>query len=97
LVGIPKKNQLPLVKGDSISISIAAASIVAKVYRDSLMEKLGRNEHFLPYLWSKNKGYGTSEHRKALSQYGITKYHRIQFVETSKKNSLKDSIVDTTI
>ncbi len=68
---------LSIVKGDRISYSIAAASIVAKVYRDALMIRL---HHLFPqYNFLKNKGYGTREHRKALNCCGPCKIHRLTF------------------
>ncbi len=80
--GLRRKNQLPIVHGDARSISIAAASIIAKVYRDGLMTKLGNRRRFKKYKWPENKGYGTLVHRQMIRKYGITKYHRKQFVET---------------
>jgi len=65
------------IKGDEKIISIAAASIVAKVARDQFMIDLGRN--FPEYKWNKNFGYGTAEHLKSLKKYGITKHHRKKF------------------
>ena len=85
--GLRRKNQKPIVKGDTKSISIAAASIVAKVYRDKLMRSLGKNSKYRKYKWGKNKGYGTLEHRIAIKKYGSTRQHRRQFVETWLKNS----------
>lgn len=82
LKNLPKNKQLPIIKGDSKSISIAAASIIAKVYRDKLMEKLGKREEHKKYRWHLNKGYGTKFHREVIIQYGITKMHRKVFVET---------------
>lgn len=80
--------QLPLVGGDRKSISIAAASIIAKVYRDRIMLKLSKKPKFKKYGWGRNKGYGTKEHQEAIKKYGITRYHRKTFVETflSKKD-----------
>jgi ribonuclease HII len=72
-----KYKRLPhrcIVKGDGIYASIAAASILAKTYRDEYMKKL--HEEFPHYNWASNKGYGTPEHRKALDEYGVCKYHR---------------------
>lgn len=66
-----------IVKGDSKYLSIAAASILAKTYRDFYMEKI--HEEFPMYNWKKNKGYPTKEHRAAIRKYGITKYHRKSF------------------
>lgn len=68
---------LCIIKGDSIYMSIAAASILAKTYRDDYMKKI--HEEFPNYDWNKNKGYPTKSHREALSQYGITKYHRLSY------------------
>ena len=64
-------------KGDSRSASIAAASIVAKVARDTIMRDLGQQHPF--YNWGQNKGYGTAEHRAALLQHGLTPHHRLSF------------------
>ena len=77
--------QLPIIKGDQKSISIAAASIIAKVYRDNLMEKLSCRDCF--YGWERNKGYGTAEHQAALRRHGLSRFHRKQFVATGMKNS----------
>ena len=79
LRGIGLKNQKAIIKGDEKSISIASASIVAKVYRDSLMKKLGQK--YKKYQLEKNKGYGTKEHIKALKKYGPTKIHRQLFLK----------------
>lgn len=62
------------IRGDQRSISIAAASIVAKVYRDALMAKLATN--YPLYGWQNNKGYPTSQHKSAILNYGITPWHR---------------------
>ena len=69
--------QKPLVKGDSLSISIAAASIIAKVTRDHIMEMYHRQ--FPQYNFQQNKGYGTKEHLNAIRQFGICKIHRKSF------------------
>lgn len=66
-----------VIKGDCKFMSIAAASILAKTYRDAYMEKI--HEEFPMYNWRKNKGYPTAEHREAIKKYGITKYHRRSF------------------
>lgn len=66
-----------IVKGDSKYKNIAAASILAKTYRDEYMENL--HDEFPVYNWKKNKGYPTVEHRAALSEFGITEYHRKSF------------------
>ena len=67
-----------VVKGDAISLSIAAASIVAKVTRDRLMRDLASSHP--PYGWERNVGYGTAEHRAAIDQYGPTQHHRMSFM-----------------
>ena len=85
--GLRRKNQKPIIKGDSKSFSIASASIIAKVYRDNLMTKLSDEPKYKKYKWDENKGYGTSSHRKAIRQFGITRLHRKKFVETYIKNS----------
>ena len=72
--GVGLKRQRAIVKGDAKSISIAAASIIAKVYRDNLMVNLAKSHK--NYNWESNKGYGTKYHRQAISKYGPTKYHR---------------------
>ena len=72
--------QLPhtaIVKGDGKYLSIAAASILAKTYRDDYMNQLA--EEYPQYDWLSNKGYPTKKHRKAIRQYGITPYHRKSF------------------
>ena len=66
-----------IIKGDSKYLSIAAASILAKTYRDDYMEKI--HEEFRMYNWKQNKGYPTKEHRAAIKTFGITKYHRKSF------------------
>lgn len=66
-----------IIKGDDISPSIAAASIIAKVTRDRLMKKLA--EKFPAYGWEHNAGYGTSDHMTALTLYGVTEWHRTSF------------------
>lgn len=66
-----------IVKGDGKYLSIAAASILAKTYRDDYMLQL-HNEHAM-YHWDRNKGYPTKAHREAIREYGITAYHRKSF------------------
>lgn len=66
-----------VIKGDQLSYSIAAASIVAKVIRDQLMRDLDTN--YPHYGWAKNAGYGTASHQKALQIHGITPHHRRSF------------------
>ena len=66
-----------IVKGDGKYLSIAAASILAKTYRDDYMNRLA--EEYPQYDWQSNKGYPTKKHREAIRQYGITPYHRKTF------------------
>jgi ribonuclease HII len=66
-----------VVKGDSIYYSIAAASVLAKTFRDEYMEKI--HAEFPQYEWNKNKGYPTAAHREAIAKHGITLYHRKSF------------------
>jgi ribonuclease HII len=66
-----------LVKGDDKSLSIAAASIIAKVHRDRLMKEL--DAAYPPYGWARNAGYGTPEHLQALADFGATPWHRASF------------------
>lgn len=66
-----------IVKGDGKYLSIAAASILAKTYRDDYMDKLA--EEYPQYDWLSNKGYPTKKHREAIRRYGITPYHRKTF------------------
>jgi len=66
-----------IVKGDAKFMSIAAASVLAKTYRDDFMEKI--HQEYPAYNWKQNKGYPTKEHRKAIQEFGITKYHRKTF------------------
>lgn len=73
-------NNIPfeaIIKGDAKYLNIAAASVLAKTYRDDYMEKI--HEEFPMYNWKKNKGYPTKEHREAIKKYGPTKYHRMSF------------------
>jgi len=76
------KNILPKIKGDSIYPSIAAASIIAKVYRDNLMLNLSKEYSY--YLWERNSGYGTKKHIQAIKLHGITKHHRKSFAPIHK-------------
>lgn len=72
-----KINSFCIVKGDSKYASIAAASVLAKTYRDEYMISL--HEKHPVYQWQKNKGYGTLQHRLAIQQHGLCKYHRKSF------------------
>ena len=66
-----------IIKGDSKYLSIAAASVLAKTYRDAYMEKI--HLEFPNYKWFKNKGYPTKEHRQAIREFGVTIHHRKTF------------------
>jgi len=77
-----------IIKGDGIYASIAAASILAKTYRDDYMKKL--HHEFPHYNWASNKGYGTEEHRKAIELHGICQYHRKSFNISSAQPELFD-------
>lgn len=72
-----RKNQKAIIKGDTLSLSIAAASIIAKVHRDKLMKKL----HFKypEYGFGKHKGYGTKKHQEAIKKHGLSRVHRKSF------------------
>lgn len=66
-----------IIKGDGKIQTIAAASVLAKTYRDAYMDEI--HNEFPEYQWKKNKGYPTEEHRKAIENQGVTKYHRKSF------------------
>ncbi|WP_369048057.1 ribonuclease HII [Tenacibaculum sp. UWU-22] len=66
-----------IVKGDAKFMSIAAASILAKTYRDEYMKKI--HQEFPQYNWQQNKGYPTKQHREAIKQFGVTPHHRKTF------------------
>ena len=75
-----KYKKLPhqcIIKGDGKYAPIAAASVLAKTYRDEYMENL--HEKYTMYSWNKNKGYGTREHRDAIEIHGLCRYHRKSF------------------
>jgi ribonuclease HII len=74
LQSIPNQS---IIKGDSKYLSIAAASVLAKTYRDEYMNRI--HKEFPMYNWKQNKGYPTKEHREAIRKYGTTKYHRMSF------------------
>lgn len=80
-----------IIKGDGIFASIAAASVLAKTYRDAYMKEL--HEEFPHYLWMKNKGYGTLEHRKAIEEHGICHHHRKSFnILPSQMNLFNEAV-----
>jgi ribonuclease HII len=82
-----------IIKGDGIYASIAAASILAKTYRDAYMQQL--HEEFPHYGWNSNKGYGTLEHRSAIEKHGLCKYHRKSYNIEPRLAGLFDSIPDS--
>lgn len=73
----PKIDHTCIIKGDGKYLNIAAASIIAKTKRDEIMKRL--SEIYPEYFWNQNKGYPTKKHKNAISEFGITKYHRKSF------------------
>lgn len=73
----PGISHTTIVKGDGKMMSIAAASILAKTYRDDFMNRIA--DEYPQYDWRENKGYPTAKHRAAIKQYGTTPYHRLSF------------------
>lgn len=84
--GIGLRNQKAIIKGDEKSYSIAAASIIAKVYRDNLMKRLSKD--LQKYGWNTNVGYGTKRHILAIRIYGPTKHHRLAFISKIAYNEI---------
>lgn len=83
-------NDIPhhcIIKGDSKYMSIAAASVLAKTARDHYMLQL--HEEYPMYNWAKNKGYPTKEHREAIREFGLTKYHRTSFRQLPEQTRLE--------
>lgn len=80
----PNIKHQTIVKGDSKFMSIAAASVLAKTYRDAYMEKIHRD--YPDYHWQKNKGYPTKEHRNAIREFGANSHHRKSFKLLPKKD-----------
>ena len=76
-----------IIKGDSKSITIAAASVIAKVTRDKMMYEL--DKQYPMYDLKNNKGYGTKKHLEAIKKYGITKYHRLSYAPVTKYKDKK--------
>jgi ribonuclease HII len=76
-----------IIQGDGIYASIAAASILAKTYRDDYMRHL--HNEFPQYNWQQNKGYGTEEHRRAIEEHGLCRYHRRSFNIMSRQLELE--------
>jgi ribonuclease HII len=82
-----------IIQGDAIYASIAAASILAKTYRDDFMKELHRK--FPRYNWARNKGYATKEHQRALDQYGPCRFHRQSFrLDYSETELLEEMMAD---
>jgi ribonuclease HII len=79
-----------IIDGDEQYASIAAASILAKTYRDDYMKQLHRR--FPKYNWAQNKGYATKEHQAALDQYGPCKYHRLSFRLDYSTQEIHDTV-----
>jgi len=82
----PEIKHTCIIKGDGKFLSIAAASILAKTYRDDLMDKI--HQEYPQYDWLKNKGYPTLHHRKTVREIGITPYHRLSFAGQGDQLSL---------
>ncbi len=82
----PNINHTCIIKGDSKYMSIAAASVLAKTYRDEIMETL--HKEFPQYGWNSNKGYPTSKHRDAIRKFGVSPHHRQSFSLLPKQLSL---------
>jgi len=91
-----KGTQHTVIGGDARSASIAAASVVAKVYRDGFMKELAqKHTKFEPYAWHSNKGYGSKVHREAIKMYGTTKWHRMSFnLDWDSKENDNDNACD---
>ena len=77
----------PIVKGDQKSISIACASIIAKVYRDKIMSEM--HQQFSEFGWNKNSGYPTKSHIQAIEKFGVSCYHRLSFAPIKSNNYKK--------
>ncbi len=75
-----------IIKGDGKYLSIAAASVLAKTYRDAYMQKI--HEEYPMYQWNKNKGYPTKAHRDAIREFGLSKYHRKSFRQLPEQLTL---------
>ena len=83
-------NELPIIKGDEKSVSIAASSIVAKVYRDSLM--IEYDKIYPQYGFKSNKGYGTKKHIEAIKKFGPTPLHRKSFIKKFLSEKKDDAV-----
>lgn len=82
-----------IIQGDGIYSSIAAASILAKTYRDDYMQKLHQKHKV--YNWYSNKGYGTRDHREAIESHGLCKYHRLSFNIYADHPKNKSELIQT--
>lgn len=87
-VKLPNDKNVPLIKGDAKSISIAAASILAKVTRDHIMDEL--DEKYPEYELKKHKGYPTKRHLELIEQYGVTSFYRFSYKPVQGKMIRKD-------
>jgi ribonuclease HII len=76
-----------IIKGDGLFLSIAAASVLAKTFRDEYMQKI--DSEYPAYGWNKNKGYPTRFHREAIFKHGISTYHRKSFCLTNTQLSIE--------
>ncbi len=84
----PNINHTTIIKGDGKYLSIAAASVLAKCYRDDLMNNL--HKQYPNFDWNKNKGYPTKAHRSGIKEHGPTKYHRMTFKLIEEKQLVLD-------
>lgn len=78
--GLAKSRQTPIIHGDALSCSIAAASIIAKCHRDNIMQSLGAQSKFKYYKWEQNAGYGTASHQQAILKHGTSPQHRTAYL-----------------
>lgn len=83
-IDITESKVIPVIKGDALYPVISAASIIAKVYRDQIMNELSLE--YPHYFWNKNKGYGTKDHLNAIKSYGITEHHRRSFAPVAQQD-----------
>jgi ribonuclease HII len=83
-------NEQAIVRGDGKVASIAAASIIAKAYRDALMIRY--SEEYPAYEWHSNKGYGSLAHREAIKRYGLSPLHRQSFCQGIMQEGLQESL-----
>lgn len=84
--------QSNIIKGDSLSITIAAASILAKTFRDELIENLGKKSEYSAYGFGKHKGYGTKMHLEMIGKYGPCDQHRRSFEPIKSLMGMKNSL-----